>query len=202
MNIAIFASGNGTNCENIIRHLNGKDTARVCLVVSNKADAFVLTRAHKLGVKTLILSRADINNADIMLPLLTENAVDYIVLAGFMLMIPPFLVEAYARRIINIHPSLLPKYGGKGMYGRRVHEAVKASGDNRSGITIHYVSDICDGGEVIAQFSTGIAPEDTVEDIERKVRMLETKHFPRVIESVICNGQARHTHQVSDLEIS
>lgn len=190
MNIAIFASGNGTNCENIIRHLAGKDTARVCLVISNKADAYVLTRARNLGVKTTILSRNDINNADIMLPLLHENAVDYIVLAGFMLMIPPFLVKAYARHIINIHPSLLPKYGGKGMYGRHVHEAVKASGDDLSGITIHYVSDIYDGGEIIAQFATHIAPEDTVEDIERKVRMLETKHFPQVIESVIRNGKA------------
>lgn len=202
MNIAIFASGNGTNCENIIRHLNGNDKARVRLVVSNQADAYVLTRARRLGVKTTILGRNDINNADIILPLLTENAVDYIVLAGFMLMIPPFLVNAYARRIINIHPSLLPKYGGKGMYGRHVHEAVKASGDDMSGITIHYVSDICDGGEIIAQFTTPITPEDTVEDIERKVRMLETKHFPRVIESVICNGQARHTHIAPDLEIS
>lgn len=201
MNIAIFASGNGTNCENIIRHFNGNETARVCLVVSNKTDAYALTRARNLGVKTVTLSRTDFDNADIMLPLLTENAIDYIVLAGFMLMIPPFLVKAYNRRIINLHPSLLPKYGGKGMYGRHVHEAVKASGDNLSGITIHYVSDICDGGEIIARFTTPIAPEDTVEDIERKVRMLEIKYFPRAIESVIRGGTA-DTHQPPNRETS
>lgn len=184
-NIAIFASGNGTNCENIIRHFMGSGIARVRLVVSDNPEARALVRAGKLGVKAAVLSRAEINDEGTVTPLLDSNGIDFIVLAGFMLIIPPFMVKHYSRRIVNIHPSLLPRHGGKGMYGRHVHEAVKASGDSESGITIHYVSDVCDGGEIIAQFSTPLSPSDTVDDIERKVRALEREHFPEVIESVI-----------------
>lgn len=184
-NIAVFVSGGGTNCENIIRYFKGRDDVGVCLVVSNKADAYALVRAERNGVPTRVLCRTEINDESVILPLLDDYAVDYIVLAGFMLMIPAFLVERYDRRIINIHPSLLPKYGGKGMYGHHVHEAVRAAGDSESGITIHYVSNVCDGGEVIARFTTAISPDDTAEDIERKVRLLEQRHFPQVIDSVI-----------------
>lgn len=182
--IAIFASGNGTNCENIIRHFAGHSHVRVAVVVCNKAGAPVLERARRLGVPSVVVPGSDLADESVILPLLAGYGVDLIVLAGFMLMVPPFLVKAFERRMINIHPSLLPRHGGKGMYGHRVHEAVKASGDTESGITVHYVSDICDGGEIIAQFSTPLLPSDTAADIERKVRALEMAHFPQVIEQV------------------
>lgn len=185
MNIAVFVSGNGTNCENIIRYFKGRDNICVKLVLSNKPDAYALTRASRLGVQTKVMTRAEINDESVLLPVLRANAIDFIVLAGFMLMIPDFLIADYEHRIVNIHPSLLPKFGGKGMYGRYVHEAVKEAGEAETGITIHYVSGVCDGGEIIAQFKTAVSPSDTVEDIEAKVHGLEQKHFPEVIESVI-----------------
>lgn len=186
MNIAIFVSGNGTNCENIIRYFMMRDNGtHVSLVVSNKADAYAITRAERLGVPCKVLTREEINTEEILLPLLMSYDIDFIVLAGFMMMIPKFLTAHYHRRIVNIHPSLLPKFGGKGMYGRHVHEAVKAAHEAETGITIHFVSDVCDGGEVIAQFRTALSDTDTVEDIESKIHVLEQKHFPQVIESVI-----------------
>lgn len=184
-NIAIFVSGNGTNCENIIRYFKGSADASVRLVISNKADAYALARAARLGVPTMVMSRDEINDEQTMMSLLRNNHIGFIVLAGFMMIVPAFMVKSYARRIVNIHPSLLPKYGGRGMYGRHVHEAVKAAGETVSGITIHYVSDTVDGGEIIAQFSTPISPDDSAADIERKVRSLEMAHFPEVIGSVI-----------------
>jgi len=186
MNIAIFVSGNGTNCENIIRHFNKSGSlTRVKLVLSNKTDAFALVRAKKLNVPTKVLSKAEINDESILMDVLHEHHIDFIVLAGFMLMIPDFLISRYEHRMINIHPSLLPKFGGKGMFGHHVHEAVKAAGETVTGITIHFVSTVCDGGEVIAQFKTHIQPTDTANDIEAKVHLLEQEHFPIVIESVI-----------------
>lgn len=186
MNIAIFVSGNGTNCENIIRHfqsLNGDTTVK--LVLSNKPQAYALVRAQRLGVETAVLSKADINTEGVIMPLLQRYSIDFIVLAGFMLMIPAFLIDHYDHQMVNIHPSLLPKFGGKGMYGRHVHEAVKAAGERETGITIHYVSHVCDGGEIIAQFKTPIAATDSVDDIEAKVYALEQQHYPSVIEQAI-----------------
>ncbi|MGN1375720.1 MAG: phosphoribosylglycinamide formyltransferase [Prevotella sp.] len=184
-NIAIFVSGNGSNCENIIRHFNSVSTAKVTLVLSNHADAFALTRACNLGIKTETVSREDVKNPEVMLPLLDSYNISFIVLAGFMQIIPDYIIKNYPNRIINIHPSLLPKYGGKGMYGRHVHEAVKAAGETETGITIHYVTEICDGGGIIAQFKTPVNPDDTAEDIESKVHQLEKLHFPSVIEKTI-----------------
>jgi len=186
MNIAIFVSGNGSNCENIIRHFNVEDgMARVALVISNKADAFALTRAARLNVPSKVLSKAEINDEEKILPLLDSYNIDFIVLAGFMLIVPAFLVTRYKHRMVNIHPSLLPKHGGKGMYGHHVHEAVKESGDTETGITIHFVSSECDGGEIIAQYSTPISSGDTAISIEEKVHALEQKYFPTVIERVL-----------------
>jgi len=186
MNIAIFVSGNGSNCENIIRHFNVEGgMARVALVISNKTDAFALTRAARFNVPSRVLSKAEINDEEKLLPLLDSFNIGFIVLAGFMLIIPAFLVTRFERRMVNIHPSLLPKHGGKGMYGHHVHEAVKASGDNETGITIHFVSSECDGGEIIAQFSTPVSPDDTAISIEEKVHALEQKYFPTVIERVL-----------------
>ena len=132
-----------------------------------------------------VLSKKDINDSGIIIPLLEHFKIDFIVLAGFMLMVPEFITERYDHKIVNIHPSLLPKFGGKGMYGHHVHEAVKTAGEIETGITIHYVSNVCDGGEIIAQFKTAVSPEDTAEDIESKVHALEQLHFPKVIENVI-----------------
>lgn len=185
VNIAVFVSGNGTNCENLIRYFEGSELATVVLVVSNKADAFALERARRLGVPTAVAVKADLNNQQFMMTLLQQFSVDFIVLAGFLPMVPSFLVEAFPRRIVNIHPSLLPKYGGKGMWGHHVHEAVKAAGEQETGITIHFVSDVCDGGDIIAQFHTSLSPGDSVDEIAEKVHVLEMKHFPEVVARVL-----------------
>lgn len=185
--IAIFVSGNGTNCENIIKHFAGSASVEVALVLSNKPEAFALERAKRLGVATAVMPKSQFNDPDTILPLLREARIDFIVLAGFLLMVPTFLVAEYEGRMLNIHPSLLPRHGGKGMYGKKVHEAVKNDGDNETGITIHWVSQVCDGGTIIAQFSTPVAPTDTVEDIEAKVHDLEKRHYPDVIEKALAD---------------
>lgn len=184
INIAIFVSGNGTNCENIIRYFAGSTAVRVALVVSNKADAPALERARRLNVDTAVAGKQQLNDPDTILPLLRSHDVGFIVLAGFLLMIPSFLIEAFPRRMINIHPALLPKYGGKGMYGHHVHEAVKAAGEKETGMTVHYVSQECDRGEIIAQFATPLTPDDTPETIADKEHELEMVHFPQVIETI------------------
>lgn len=183
--IAIFVSGNGTNCENLIRHFLSSETARVEIVISNRADAFALTRAGNLGVESAVIDKTDFAEPDNVLPLLKKHGIDYIVLAGFLLMIPDYLINEYDGRILNIHPSLLPKYGGRGMYGHHVHEAVKAAGETETGITIHRVSNVCDGGEIVAQFKVSLTAADEVSDIEAKIHELEMKHFPEVVEKEI-----------------
>ncbi|MDE6354062.1 MAG: phosphoribosylglycinamide formyltransferase [Prevotella sp.] len=184
-NIAIFVSGNGTNCENIIRHFDGSSDVRVVLVLSNRADAYALVRAVSLGVRTAVMDKTAFRNEESLTELMERHNVDFIVLAGFLLMIPPFLIARYPHRIVNIHPALLPKYGGKGMYGRHIHEAVKSAGETETGITIHYVSEVCDGGEIIFQARTAVTPEDTPEDIAAKVGRLEQEHYPEVIGNVV-----------------
>lgn len=184
MNIAIFVSGSGTNCENIIRHFQGSEHVNCALVVSNRSDAYALERARRLGVATAIVPRAQLSDPAVIMPLLQEHGIEFIVLAGFLPMIPQLLIDAFPRRIVNIHPSLLPRHGGKGMWGHHVHEAVHAAGDTETGITIHYVSPVCDGGEIIAQFRTPLSADDTPETIAEKVHVLEMKHFPEVLERI------------------
>ena len=184
-NVAIFVSGSGTNCENIIRHFSQSDSVKVALVVSNRADAYALVRAKNHGVPTAVVGKQAFADAQQVLPLLSGYGIDFVVLAGFLLMVPDYLIEHFPRRMVNLHPALLPKFGGKGMYGHHVHEAVKAAGEAETGITIHYVSPICDGGEIIAQFSTPLTADDTPESIAEKVHQLEQRHFPAVIEQVI-----------------
>lgn len=180
--IAIFASGNGSNAENIIRYFQANPgLGEVVLVVCNRPGAGVIERAARLGVDTRVMSRAEINDPSVMLSLMESHAVGFIVLAGFLLMVPSFLTERYHGRMLNIHPSLLPKFGGKGMYGRYVHEAVVAAGETETGITIHLVSDECDGGRVVFQASVPVGPDDTPSDVEAKVHELERIHFPRVV---------------------
>lgn len=184
--IAIFASGNGSNAEAIIKYFQAEDRgAEVALVVCNHPDVAVIGRSFRLGVPCVVVNRSVFNNPEVMLPMLDNAGIELIVLAGFMLMIPDFMLRAYDRRIINIHPSLLPKYGGKGMYGHHVHEAVVAAGEIETGITIHYVSEVCDGGDIIYQATTNVHPGDTAEDVEAKVHTLEYIHFAPVIHDLV-----------------
>lgn len=185
MNIAIFVSGSGTNCENIIRHFQENGHANVALVISNRRDAYALVRAERLGVPTKVISKSQLADENVVIPLLNEYHIDYIVLAGFLLMIPEYLIQAYPRRMVNLHPALLPKFGGRGMWGHHVHEAVKAAGETVTGMTVHYVSEVCDGGEIIAQYSTPLSPDDTPEDIAEKEHILEMRYFPEVIDKLI-----------------
>ena len=185
VNIAIFASGGGTNCENIIRYFKDSDEVCTALVVSTKAEAPVLRKALKLGVPVQIVTKAELNDETVMMPLLQQYAIDFIVLAGFLPLIPDFLVEAYPRRIVNIHPSLLPKFGGKGMWGHHVHEAVKAAGETETGMTVHWVTPVCDGGDIIAQYRVALSPEDSAEVISEKEHVLEMKYYPLVILRVL-----------------
>ena len=187
INMAVFVSGSGTNCENIIRYFNTSDRYHVALVVSNRPDAYALVRAEKLNVPTRVVNKAALNDSSVILPLLEQFDIHFIVLAGFLPLVPDFLINAFPRRIVNLHPALLPKYGGKGMWGHHVHEAVKAAGEKETGMTVHYVTPVCDSGEIIAQFSVALSPEDTVDDIAEKEHQLEIKYFPQVIEKLLSN---------------
>ena len=188
VNLAIFVSGSGTNCENIIRYFQNNQQVNISLVISNKADAYALVRAKHLNVETAVLPKSDFNNRELVLGLMSDHRIDFIVLAGFLLMIPDWLIDAYEHRMVNLHPALLPKFGGKGMYGHHVHESVKAAGDTETGMTVHWVSNVCDGGEIIEQYKTAISPDDTPDDIAEKEHELEMEHFPKVIERVLLNG--------------
>ena len=185
VNIAIFVSGSGTNCENLIKYFAGSERVNCALVVSNKFDAYALVRAENLGVPTAVTPKAELNNPDVMMPLLKKYGIEFIVLAGFLPLVPSFLIDAYPHRIINIHPALLPKYGGKGMWGHHVHEAVKAAGETETGMTVHWVTPVCDAGEIIAQYKVALSPDDTADDIAEKEHQLEMKYFPKVVEEVI-----------------
>lgn len=185
INIAIFVSGSGTNCENLIRYFSSSERVSSALVVSNKADAYALTRAERLGVPVAVVPKARLSDAEVVLSLMRQYAVDFIVLAGFLPLVPDFLIDAFPRRIINLHPALLPKYGGKGMWGHHVHEAVKAAGEKETGMTVHYVTPVCDSGEIIAQYRCAIDAHDSADDIAEKEHQLEMKYFPQVVEQVI-----------------
>ena len=184
-NIAIFVSGGGTNCENLIRYFQGSDDINCELVVSNKADAYALVRAQNLGVATAVVPKVQLNDEAFMMSLMKEHEIEFIVLAGFLPLVPNFLIEAYPRRIVNLHPALLPKYGGKGMWGHHVHEAVKAAGETETGMTVHYVTPICDSGEIIAQYRVVLSPDDSADDIAEKEHQLEMKYFPEIVEKVV-----------------
>lgn len=184
-NIAIFASGSGTNAEQIMKHFKDHAAARVKLVISNNADAFVLERAKKFGVETLVFNRKKLNDTTEVDDTLDQNQIDFIVLAGFMLLFPARLVKKYMNRIVNIHPALLPKYGGKGMYGAFVHEAVVQNKDKESGISIHWVNEVYDDGQIIFQAKCAVDPSDTAESVAAKVHQLEYEYYPKVIEELV-----------------
>lgn len=186
-NIAIFVSGSGSNCEQLIRYFKDSPIIRTALVVSNRQDAYALVRAERLGVPTAIVPKADLARPEYLLPLLQQYDIRFIVLAGFLPLVPDYLIEAFPRRIVNLHPALLPKFGGKGMWGHHVHEAVKAAGETETGMTVHFVTPVCDGGEIIAQYRVALSPDDSADDIAEKEHQLEMLHYPKVVEQVIMN---------------
>jgi phosphoribosylglycinamide formyltransferase-1 len=183
--IAILASGAGSNARNIINHFKGNKDVRVVLIASNKSDAGVLSIANEHSIETCLLHQENFYSSDQFLQLLLSRGVNFIVLAGFLKKVPENLIKAFPQAIVNIHPALLPAYGGKGMYGHHVHEAVHANREKESGITIHFVNEHYDEGQIIFQAKAAIETSDTPADIERKVRALEIEYFPSVIEKVL-----------------
>jgi phosphoribosylglycinamide formyltransferase-1 len=186
--IAILASGGGSNARKIMEHFRHSDIAEVALVVSNKKDAGVLQIAKGFNVPTLLIERQTFYQTHDFLRELEDREISFIALAGFLWLVPAYLVKAFSGKILNIHPALLPKYGGKGMYGHHVHEAVKAAGETESGPTIHWVNEHYDEGNILFQAHCAINPEDTADDIARKVLELEHEHYARIIEQEIRKG--------------
>ena len=184
-NIAIFASLEGTNAKNIIKHFNQSSKAKVSIVISNNPSANVINRAKKEHIETLIIDRETFYNSLDVINDLKHKRIDFIVLAGFLWLIPEHFILAFPRKIINIHPSLLPKYGGKGMYGMNVHKAIVEAKEKESGITIHYVNEIYDKGEIISQHTCVIDDSDTPESVAKKIHGLETMFLPQAIEQII-----------------
>ena len=183
--IAIFASGTGSNARKIIEYFQNKPDIGVNLVLSNRANAPVLEMARDYGINTQTLTRKEFYETERLIDQLQESQINFIVLAGFLWLIPSYLVQAYPKKMVNIHPALLPKYGGKGMYGHRVHEAVKNAGASESGMTIHYVNEAYDEGDIVFQASCRLHPDDSPEQIAQRVLKLEHEHFAPVIEQLI-----------------
>jgi phosphoribosylglycinamide formyltransferase 1 len=186
--VAIMASGSGTNAQNLIRYFRGHDKIDVTLVITNRPDAFVLQRAKDENVPSLIIPIKQWNEKEFVLEIFNNNHIDFLILAGYLMLLPPWLVALYPNRIINIHPALLPKYGGKGMYGDRVHQAVIESGDKVSGITIHYVNEEYDSGNIIFQAQCVVLPDDTPKSLASRIHQLEYEHYPRIAEEVIMSN--------------
>lgn len=184
-NLAIFVSGSGSNAENIFKYFNNHDDINIELFCCNNAKAFAIERSKNLGVDCFVFNREDYKNEKMMLDKLSAYKIDFIILAGYLWLIPDWLIKNYTDRIINIHPALLPKYGGKGMYGMNVHNAVIENKEKESGITIHLVNENYDEGEIIHQAKCKIEPDDNAELLAQKVHELEYEHFPKVIEKYI-----------------
>lgn len=184
-NLAVFASGNGTNAEKIFEQFHEHDSIRVALLLTNNPTAGVIARAARFNIPVEVFDKSILTTTDKLLETIQSYQVDWIALAGFMLMIPQNLIDAFPQRIVNIHPALLPAYGGKGMYGMRVHQAVVEAGDGVTGITIHLVNERYDEGKIIFQASCVIQPYDTTETVAEKVHRLEHEHYPRIIEELV-----------------
>lgn len=184
-NIAIFASGSGSNAENIVNHFSNDNSIVIKLILANKPDAFVLERAKRLNIRSIVFNREDFYSTNKIIDILVSEKIDFIVLAGFLWLVPDNILERYNYKIVNIHPALLPKYGGKGMYGDVVHKAVVAHHEKESGITIHYVNEKYDRGDIIFQAKCKVEPHDTPEMVASKVHALEYMFFPQIIEEVL-----------------
>jgi phosphoribosylglycinamide formyltransferase-1 len=186
--IAIFASGSGTNAEEIFRHFQDHPSIEVVLLLSNNPEAYALERAKKFNIETKIFNRIEFRESILVLDWLNERNVTHIVLAGFLWLIPGYLTSAFPNRIVNIHPALLPKFGGKGMYGMKVHEAIRNGNEKETGISIHLVNDRYDEGEILFQATCAVEDSDTPEQIAQKVHALEYAHYSRVIEQWIMSS--------------
>jgi len=185
IHIAILASGSGSNAENIFNYFSERKDVEISLIISNKAGAYVHKRAERLGVPSLTMSKQDLEDSDKILEVFKTFQIDFVILAGYLLRVPKGLIQAYLNRILNIHPALLPKFGGKGMYGDKVHMAVVEAGEKESGITIHYVNENYDEGDIVFQSKCSVLENDTPEEVASKVHALEYKYFPSVIDSII-----------------
>ncbi len=183
--IAIFASGSGSNAQKIMEHFKRSSEAEVVLILTNNPQAYVLQRADNFEIPSHIFTRSEFYDTDTIIKLLKNLQVDLIVLAGFLWLVPPTLLKAFPNKIINLHPALLPKFGGKGMYGDHVHKAVLEGKEEESGITIHFVNEKFDEGEILHQSRFKIEPGDNLEMIKFKGQQLEHQHFPRVIENLL-----------------
>ena len=183
-----MASGNGTNAEGIMRHFVNHPQVMVSLLLSNNPTAYALERAKKFQVPTFVFTREEFREGEVVLLQLTEHKITHLVLAGFLWLVPAYLINAFPNKIINIHPALLPKYGGKGMYGAKVHQAVKSSEDKKTGITIHLINEHFDEGKILFQAACDLSPSDTPETIAAKVHTLEHRHFPAVIEQWVAQA--------------
>ena len=190
INIAIFASGSGSNAENLINYFRQHFNIRVCVVLTNNSQAGVIARAQSANVPIHIFNRNEFYDTENILEKLKELQIDYIVLAGFLWLIPTYLIENFSQHILNIHPALLPKYGGKGMYGMNVHRAVIENHEKQSGITIHEVDKEYDRGKIIFQATCDILPDDTPENLAAKIHELEYLHFPAIVENwIVANNR-------------
>ncbi len=183
--IAIFASGSGSNAENIVNYFKENDNVTISLILTNKANAYVLERAKKLNIEALVFNKTQFLETDEITRFLAKKNINMIVLAGFLLKMPENLIKSFPDKIINIHPALLPKYGGKGMYGDNVHKAVVENKETESGITIHYVNENYDEGKIIFQAKCEVSSTDSYEDVAAKIHELEYEHFPKAIDSLI-----------------
>jgi phosphoribosylglycinamide formyltransferase-1 len=183
--LAIFASGSGTNAENIIRYFQNEPQIEVSCICTNRAEAYVTERARQYKIPVLVFSREEFYHTENVLIYLKDNKIDWIILAGFLWLVPSYLIDSIPHRIINIHPALLPKYGGKGMYGNIVHQAVIDNKESVSGITIHCVNHEYDRGSIIFQATCPVDPSDTPESLAAKVHQLEYEHFPRIIKQEV-----------------
>jgi len=193
VNLAIFASGSGTNAENIIKYFKDHGYIRVIRVYCNNPQAYVINRGKPYEIPVTLFGKEDFVENGLVHQKLKEELIDYIILAGFLWKIPDFLIQQFSGRILNIHPALLPKYGGKGMYGERVHQAVLAAGEMESGISIHRVDEAYDHGEIVFQFKCPVLPEDTPETLANRIHKLEYEYYPKIIEEVIVSDGKRQT---------
>jgi len=183
--IAIFASGSGSNAENIANYFNNNNNVEISLILTNNPNAFVIDRAKKLNIPSIVFNKSEFTSSDRIVRQLQDNNIDLVVLAGFLWMIPENLIKAYPNKIVNIHPALLPNYGGKGMYGDNVHKAVIENQEKESGITIHFVNEKYDEGEIIFQAKCDIQPNDTLDDLASNIHTLEYEYFPKTIDLIL-----------------
>ena len=190
INLAILASGNGSNAEAIVDHFKNHDSIRVAVILTNKDRAGVIERAARLHIPCWVFSKEQMEEGR-LIHIMEEYGVSFVVLAGFLLKIPSYLIEAFPDRVVNIHPALLPKYGGKGMYGLRVHEAVIAAGEKESGITIHLVNEEYDKGRILFQAKCPVLPNDTADTLAARIHELEHANYPRVIEEAVLGRESR-----------